>query len=129
MKKSSMFEKYPDVVEVDDLRKMLGGISRRLAYRLLAEQEIRCVKVGRAYKIPNGAFLVAHREVRASQGSLPRSSSHLRQPASQQRYLHEADPNLAGSQYLLHHGRHLCTSRLLGTGGFGKRHERYVQPP
>ena len=25
MKKSSMFEKYPDVVEVDDLRKMLGG--------------------------------------------------------------------------------------------------------
>ena len=52
MKKSSMFEKYPDVVEVDDLRKMLGGISRRLAYRLLAEQEIRCVKVGRAYKIP-----------------------------------------------------------------------------
>ena len=52
MKKSSMFEKYPDVVEVDDLRKMLGGISRRLAYRLLAEQEIRRVKVGRAYKIP-----------------------------------------------------------------------------
>ena len=52
MKKSSMFEKYPDVVEVDDLRKMLGGISRRLAYRLLAEQEIRCIKVGRAYKIP-----------------------------------------------------------------------------
>ena len=31
--------------------------------------------------------------------------------------------------YLLHHGRHLCTSRLLGTGGFGKRHERDVQPP
>ena len=52
MKKSSMFEKYPDVVEVEDLRKMLGGISRQLAYRLLAEQEIRCVKVGRAYKIP-----------------------------------------------------------------------------
>ena len=54
MKKSSMFEKYPDVVEVDDLRKMLGGSSRRLAYRLLAEQEIRCVKVARAYKIPKG---------------------------------------------------------------------------
>ena len=49
MKKSSMFEKYPDDVEVDDLRNMLGGISRRLAYRLLAEQEIRCIKVGRAY--------------------------------------------------------------------------------
>lgn len=52
MKKNIMFENYPDVVEVDDLRKMLGGISRRLAYRLLADQEIKSVKVGRAYKIP-----------------------------------------------------------------------------
>ena len=52
MKKSTMFESYPDVVEVNDLRRMLGGISRRLAYRLLADQEIRSVKVGRAYKIP-----------------------------------------------------------------------------
>ena len=52
VKKNIMFENYPDVVEVDDLRKMLGGISRRLAYRLLAEQEIKSVKVGRADKIP-----------------------------------------------------------------------------
>ena len=47
-----MFTEYPDVVEVDDLRKMLGGISKKLAYRLLAEQEIRSVRVGRTYKIP-----------------------------------------------------------------------------
>lgn len=33
MKNAVMFENYPDVVEVDDLRKMLGGISRKLAYR------------------------------------------------------------------------------------------------
>lgn len=52
MKKMSMFENYPDVVEVEDLRKMLGGISRKMAYRLLADDEIRSVKVGRAYKIP-----------------------------------------------------------------------------
>ena len=52
MKKQSMFENYPDVVEVEDLRKMLGGISKRLAYKLLAEQEIRSVRVGRVYKIP-----------------------------------------------------------------------------
>ena len=39
MKKVSMFENYPDVVEVEDLRKMLGGISRKLAYRLLADDE------------------------------------------------------------------------------------------
>ena len=47
-----MFDKYPEVVEVDDLRKMLGGISRKLAYKLLAEKEIQSVKVGRTYKIP-----------------------------------------------------------------------------
>ena len=52
MSKVQMFEKYPDVVEVDDLRVRLGGISKKLAYRLLADQEIRSVRVGRSYKIP-----------------------------------------------------------------------------
>ena len=41
MKKVSMFENYPDVVEVEDLRKMLGGISRKLAYRLLEKCKSR----------------------------------------------------------------------------------------
>lgn len=50
--KYTMFDKYPEVVEVDDLRKMLGGISRKLAYKLLADKEIQAVKVGRTYKIP-----------------------------------------------------------------------------
>ena len=49
MKKVSMFENYPDVVEVEDLRKMLGGISRKLAYR--------SVKVGRTYKIPKACVI------------------------------------------------------------------------
>ena len=31
---------------------MLGGISRKLAYRLLADGHIYSVKVGRSYKIP-----------------------------------------------------------------------------
>lgn len=52
MKKMQMFEKYPDVVEVSDLREMLGGISKKLAYQLLTDQEIHNVKVGRTYKIP-----------------------------------------------------------------------------
>lgn len=52
MSKLSMFENYPDVVEVEDLRVMLGGISKKLAYRLLANQEIKSVRVGRTYKIP-----------------------------------------------------------------------------
>lgn len=52
MKKQVMFREYPDVVDVDDLCKMLGGISRKLAYRLLADQKIRSVRIGRSYKIP-----------------------------------------------------------------------------
>ena len=50
-KQAMMFENYPDVVDVDDLCKMLGGISRTLAYRLLTDQEIRSVRIGRSYKI------------------------------------------------------------------------------
>lgn len=47
-----LFEDYPDVVEVSDLRQMLGGISKKLAYQLLSSQEIHSVRIGRAYKIP-----------------------------------------------------------------------------
>ena len=47
-----MFEKYPDVVSVPELCNMLGGISKKLAYRLLADGHIYSVKVGRSYKIP-----------------------------------------------------------------------------
>ena len=57
MKTQEMFKEYPDVVEVDDLRKMLGGISKKLAYRLLAEKEIKSVRIGRAYKIPKVAVM------------------------------------------------------------------------
>lgn len=52
MKKQVMFENYPDVVEVEDLCKMLGGISKKLAYRLLSDREIKSVRIGRKYKIP-----------------------------------------------------------------------------
>lgn len=47
-----MFEGYADVVNVDDLCLMLGGISKKLAYRLLANGTIKSIKIGREYKIP-----------------------------------------------------------------------------
>ena len=34
MKKQSMFENYPDVVEVDDLRKMLGGNQQEIGLQI-----------------------------------------------------------------------------------------------
>ena len=55
--KITMFAKYPDVVEVNQLREMLGGISRKLAYRLLTDNEIRNVRIGRTYKIPKACVI------------------------------------------------------------------------
>ncbi len=52
MKQKAMFERYPDVVEVDTLCKMLGDISRKTAYHLLATQKIKSIRIGRTYKIP-----------------------------------------------------------------------------
>lgn len=47
-----MFIDYPDIVNLTQMRKMLGGISNSLAYRMLREKKIKSKKVGREYKIP-----------------------------------------------------------------------------
>ena len=52
IRERKLFAEYSDVVDVEQLRKMLGGISRKLAYRLLASGELRSVRIGRSYKIP-----------------------------------------------------------------------------
>ena len=47
----TMFTNYPDVVNVVQLKEMLG-IGITLAYRLVRERKIKANKVGRQYKIP-----------------------------------------------------------------------------
>ena len=47
-----MFTDYPDIVNLVQMRKILGGISNNLAYRMLREKKIKSKKVGREYKIP-----------------------------------------------------------------------------
>ena len=47
-----MFNEYPDVVNVSQMRKMLGGIGRNSAYKLLTEQIIKSKKIRRVYLIP-----------------------------------------------------------------------------
>ena len=47
-----MFANYPDVVCVDQLCAMLGGIGKKTAYNLLKTGEIRCLKIGKSFKIP-----------------------------------------------------------------------------
>ncbi len=57
MQANTMFSDYPDVVDVPALREMLGGISKKLAYRLLTDGEIKSVRIGRAYKIPKTSVI------------------------------------------------------------------------
>lgn len=52
-----LFPNYPDVVDIPQLCEMLGGISRKTAYKLMRDNEIAHLKVGhlkvgRSYKIP-----------------------------------------------------------------------------
>ena len=46
-----MFKEYPDVVDVEQMSKMIG-ISTKTAYKLLRENKIEHFKIGRTYKIP-----------------------------------------------------------------------------
>ena len=59
MKKSQyeLFADYPDLVDVDTLCKMLGGINKKLAYHLLACGDIYSIRVGRAYRIPKASVI------------------------------------------------------------------------
>ena len=52
-----MFADYPDVVEVTQLREILGGISKRLAYQLLTSGKVHSVRIGRAYKSPKTSVI------------------------------------------------------------------------
>ena len=47
-----LFTDYPDVVDIRQLCDMLGGIGVKTAYKLLQNNEIAHLKVGRAYRIP-----------------------------------------------------------------------------
>lgn len=46
-----MFTTYPDLVNITQLKEMLG-IGVNLAYRLVKDNTIPSIKVGREYKIP-----------------------------------------------------------------------------
>ena len=60
-----MFTTYPDIVNVIQLREMLG-IGVNLAYRLVRNKTIPSLKVGREYKIPKRnviAYLTNQNEI------------------------------------------------------------------
>lgn len=48
---AKMFKGYPDVLSAEQLCEVLGGISRRTVYKLLQENKIDSIKVGREYRV------------------------------------------------------------------------------
>lgn len=53
-----LFKKYPDVVNIEQMCEMLGGISTKTGYRILRENKINHFKIGRAYRIPKISILI-----------------------------------------------------------------------
>ncbi len=47
-----MFREYPDVVTVEQMCEMLGGISVKTGYNILRSGRIKALIVGRRYRIP-----------------------------------------------------------------------------
>lgn len=54
---SLMFTTCPDIVDITQMRKMLGGIGVTLAYKLLKQRKIKSLKIGREYKIPKSCII------------------------------------------------------------------------
>ena len=46
-----MFRRYPDVVTVSQMCEMLG-IGKNTAYRILNDNTVKALKIGKVYKIP-----------------------------------------------------------------------------
>lgn len=60
-----MFTTYPDVLDINQLKEMLG-IGITLAYRLVRQNTIKAMKIGREYKIPKPnviAYLTKQSEI------------------------------------------------------------------
>lgn len=57
-----MFPDYPDVVNVEQLCEMLGGISVKTGYRLLRSGAIKSFVIARRYRIPK-INVIAYLEV------------------------------------------------------------------
>jgi len=51
-----MFQKYPDIVSVDDITKMLN-LGKSSVYALLQTNQLRHIKVGRKYIIPKKSVI------------------------------------------------------------------------
>ena len=54
----SVLKEYPDILTVEEMSRALG-VSTKTGYKLIRENKIECIKVGRSYRIPK-AYLFAY---------------------------------------------------------------------
>ena len=52
MSRQEMFREYPDVVNIEQLCEMLGGVSVKAAYQRLHSGEIAFFRIGRGVRSP-----------------------------------------------------------------------------
>lgn len=57
----SVLKEYPDILTVEEMSRALG-VSTKTGYKLIRENKIECIKVGRSYRIPK-AHLLAYMRV------------------------------------------------------------------
>ena len=57
----SVLKEYPDILTVEEMSRALG-VSTKTGYKLLRENKIDSIKVGRSYRIPK-AHLLAYLKV------------------------------------------------------------------
>jgi len=48
----TFFTEYPDVVDIEQMCEMLGGIGKKSAYKLLKNGMIKSLRIGKKYRIP-----------------------------------------------------------------------------
>lgn len=51
-----LLKDYPDVMDIEQMCEVLG-VSTKTGYKLLRDQKVKCLKIGRAYRIPKAHIL------------------------------------------------------------------------
>ena len=52
-----LFKDYPEIITVKEMRKMLGGITKYAAFKLIYEEKVQCKKVARVCRISKDSVI------------------------------------------------------------------------
>jgi len=54
--KGKQMKEYPDILDVSQMAQLLH-ISKKTAYKILGENRIHCLRIGRQYRIPKANII------------------------------------------------------------------------